>query len=90
MSSRREAADDRDYKPTMALRSIFDLSFSMIRSFLLIVACAAAFFTSGCANDLSPEVTDRGPAPYSPDPAQFAPTSQQMDPLGQRGGGGGY
>jgi hypothetical protein len=34
----------------------------------LILSSVAVISLAGCADDLSPEVKDRAPAPYSPDP----------------------
>jgi hypothetical protein len=44
----------------------------------LILSAVAAISLGGCADDLTPEVKDRPPAPYSPDPMSHIP--QQADP----------
>ena len=38
-----------------------------MKHLLSILTLSTAIFLVGCAEDLSPEVTDRPPAPYSPD-----------------------
>ncbi|HEV3409822.1 MAG TPA: hypothetical protein VG095_05985 [Chthoniobacterales bacterium] len=51
-----------------------------MQRFLLMATALLALFLNGCANDsLEPEVTERAPAPYSPDPMRHAPGPQ--DPL---------
>ncbi len=44
-----------------------------MKRFFFAAALMAALFLGGCADDLSPEVTDRPPAPYAPDPAANLP-----------------
>jgi hypothetical protein len=39
----------------------------------LILSAVAVISLGGCADDLTPEVKDRPPAPYSPDPMSNIP-----------------
>ena len=55
---------------------------------LLLAAVVLALFLNGCADDLSPEVTDRAPAAHSPDFTGVLPQQENARDQFRRGGGG--
>ena len=53
-----------------------------MKTFVLLAMGITALAMSGCANDLSPEETNNGPAPFSPDPTSHVTPVQNTTPLG--------
>ena len=61
-----------------------------MKTFVLLAMGITVLVLSGCANDLTPETTDRGPAPWSPDPMSHVPDPNQQNNPANLGGGGRY
>ena len=57
-----------------------------MKSLLLLAAVTLALFLNGCADDLTPEVTDRPPAAHSPDFSGVLPQQETARDRFQRGG----